>query len=491
MGGVTLGNAAGTDLTGKRSMVTTLMFALVFVAWVGEWPLGLDAVTYGGNWRSPFVVFSPLFTPIPGIRLFPWQLLLVALAPFCFVASVRRLHAVEMDRAILLSVACVLITLVWGLLRSGSPYFAYYQLWRYLAALLIAYMLMSALQAERDLIALGKIVILSALIRAALCIFYYWTHLHGKVDPLPEFVTNHDDSMLFVLAVQITWIWAIFNGGKAALVRAIIVSSLVLYAIILNDRRLAWVELLLPLPLIYFLVGAGPLRDRVNRWALIIGPLLLAYFLAGTMSDSKVFAPVRALTTTGSYEDASSLTREEENRNLLRTLVDSGNPILGKGWGQRYDKTESIYSNYQDDWILVLYTPHNSILGLAAYAGLIGFIGLWGVMPVAAYLAARGYMDSPGNAVLQSAAIAAICAVSIYSVQCYGDIGLQSFPGAAFLGAALATAARVAKLSEEVPSTSAGDGKAGCEQYASPGKLSRRRPKMIRTPARPLTRRRF
>ena len=82
----------------KRSLAATAMFALLFIAWVGEWPIEVDSVLYSGRWRSPFAVFGPLFTPVPGINLFPWQLLLIALVPVCLAA--RGAHEVFEIRSI-------------------------------------------------------------------------------------------------------------------------------------------------------------------------------------------------------------------------------------------------------------------------------------------------------------------------------------------------------------------------------------------------------
>lgn len=440
-------NARGAERAEKRSMITLIMFGLLFVGWIGEWPLEIDTVLYFGKWRSVFAVFAPLFAPVPGISLFPWQILLFVLVPFCLVTSGTRRHSREMDRAIFVSIGCIGIAFLWGLVRGGSPYFAYYQVWRLLAALLIAYMLMSLVRSERDLVTLGKVVILAALIRATLCIYYFWTYLHGRVNPLPEYVTNHDDSMLWVVATLITAVWAFLKGGRAAWITTALVVPYLLYAIVLNDRRIAWVELGMSLPLIYVLIGRGPLRSRINKWALWTAPLVLAYFVAGIGSDSGVFAPVHALLTAGSNYDPSSLTRQEEVRNLLHTLVDDGNPILGTGLGLPYDKAESYWSNYDANWVLTLYTPHNAILGLAAYTGILGIIGIWGVVPVGAYLAARGYWGAAA-AVPRAAAMVALGSLAAYSVHCYGDIGLQSFAGALIFGAALATAGKVAAWSE-------------------------------------------
>jgi len=313
-------------------------------------------------------------------------------------------------------------------------------------------MLMSAVRTQRYLQTVGKIVIVAALIRASLCIYYYWTFINGKVKPLPEYVTNHDDSMIFVVGILVISIWALLKGGRSTWIMAVLVVSYLFYAIVLNTRRIAWVELLLAAVLIYFLMEPGPIKKRINKWLLIAAPFAVMYFIAGLGSDSPILAPVHALSTTGSDYDPSSLTRQEEARNLLRTLVDSGNPIFGTGWGIPYDKVESYWSNYDSNWTLVQYTPHNSLLGLAAFVGLIGIIGVWGVMPVGAYLAARGYRGSK-DPIPRAAAMVALGALATYSAHCYGDIGLQSFQGSVLFGVALAAAGKVAAWSEALPST--------------------------------------
>jgi hypothetical protein len=453
--GLTPRNTASPGQTAKRSAITLLLFGLVLLAFVGEAPIQFDYDLYNGEWRSFLVVITgPLLSPIQGISLTPWQLLLVAFVPFCLGKFARQLHPPEMDRAIIVSLACVACTFAWGLANGGSAYFAYYQLWHYLAALLLAYMMMSALRSEDDLVLLGKVVILAALIRSTLCLYYYWSHLRGLVVGFPQYVTTHDDSMLFVTAIEISVIWAILKREKKAWAVAVVISLYILYAMALNRRRIAWLELAFSIPVMYVLMGPGPLRTRINKWLMVLAPLGLAYFIAGTLSTSQLFAPVHAFATAGSTADASSLTREEEIRNLLRTLVDYGNPILGTGWGLPYHKLESFYSNYSALWILALYTPHNSIVGVAAFSGLVGIFGMWGVVPVSGFLAARGYRNSSSK-VVQATAMTAIGAICSYSAHCYGDIGFESFAGTVILGAALAAAGRAAVWKEAVPATAA------------------------------------
>jgi hypothetical protein len=86
--------------------------------------------------------------------------------------------------------------------------------------------------------------------------------------------------------------------------------------------------------------------------------------------------------------------------------------------------------------------PHNSLLGVAVFGGLVGICGIWLVVPMAAFLAARAYgrASRPSD---RAAAMAALCILPAYGVQCYGDIGFQSLTGNLILGVAIAVAGTV------------------------------------------------
>ena len=81
------------------------------------------------------------------------------------------------------------------------------------------------------------------------------------------------------------------------------------------------------------------------------------------------------------------------------------------------------------------------------FAGLVGLAGIWLVLPVAAFLGMRGYRGAT-RPVESAAAHGAICVLPAYAVQCYGDIGFQSFTCALILGVALAAAAKVSAWAE-------------------------------------------
>ena len=82
----------------------------------------------------------------------------------------------------------------------------------------------------------------------------------------------------------------------------------------------------------------------------------------------------------------------------------------------------------------------------ASVAGLLGFAAVWSVLVVVVYFAARAHRLAT-DPTQRAAALASIAAIVCYSVQAYGDIGLQSWTGSFLLGAAIAVSGKLAVLS--------------------------------------------
>jgi hypothetical protein len=415
--------------------------ALLFVGFTAEWPRETDSVLYCGYWRSPFEVLGALFVSLPGIHLFAWQLLVFVLAPLAALRPAAfRGRALAMDGAIAVSFMSVAVTFLWGWLRGGSAYNAYYQLWRFLVALLVGLLLAAAWRGSRDLKAVGMTVLAAALVRGTLAIYFYWAVVRGRIEPPPPYMTTHDDTLLFVAGLLVAWSWALARQTTGAALGTVAVSAWLLYAIVLNDRRLAWIELLLVAALVCAL-PRGRMRRRIGGALLAAAPVLAVYVAVGWGRSEAVFAPVQALVTASGNEDPSSLARQEEVRNLLYTMSVASNPVLGTGWGVPYQKLTSVYANFGPEWWQYAYLPHNSLLAVAVFGGLVGIAGIWLVVPVAAFLAMRGYRRA-WRPVDRAAAMSALGILPAYAVQCYGDIGFQSLTGALIRGVALAVASK-------------------------------------------------
>ena len=71
------------------------------------------------------------------------------------------------------------------------------------------------------------------------------------------------------------------------------------------------------------------------------------------------------------------------------------------------------------------YLPHNSVLGLWAFTGYLGFTLIWLIPTVGLYVAARAYRLST-EPFDRTAALTCVCCVVVYELQCYGDMGLGS-----------------------------------------------------------------
>lgn len=426
-----------------------MLCLLLFVAWTEE----SQSLVYAGHWKSLFGVLDPLVRSLPVVNLSPWQLILIALAPVClFWAGAMRRRSRVLDAAIVVSVTSIALSVGWGMARDGSSYQAYFQLGAFLTALLMAALLSAVTRNARDLMAIGLTLLAAALVRGTLVLYFFFFHVKGKIFPPPAYMTTHEDSLLFVAGILLALSWALARGTRWAWWGALMVSCYLLWAMVLNGRRLAWIELLLALAFAYLLLPKGKQRRRINLALTAVAPVVLVYVAVGWGRSGAIFEPLRALSTSSSDADNSSLARLEEIHNLLYTLSNSGNPILGVGWGQPYQKVTSVYANFGPGWWQYLYMPHNSLLGVAIFGGLVGLFGMWMVVPVAAFLGTRGYLGArrPRE---RAAAMTAVAILPAFGAQCYGDLGVKQIASTLVLAVALAVAAKTASWGQAAASS--------------------------------------
>jgi O-antigen ligase len=435
------------------------MCVLLFVAWTAE--ADSDVILYYGLWRSPFQLLGPLFESLPLIRQPLWHLLLVCAAPVCLLHNdAWRARARPMDAAIIAGLGTLALGFVWGLARGGSAYQAYYQLKALVITLVAAGLLRAAIRSPHDLKALGKTILAAALVRGTLAIYFFYAHVRGRVFwPYPRWMTTHDDSVLFVAGILVVVAWALARLHWRAWLAAVLVSGHLLLAIKVNNRRLAWIEILAAVAFGYLLLPQARLRRWVTRWMLLAAPVLAVYVAVGWGRSESIFAPLHALdSVTGEDEDASARARNEENLNLVFTFLQ--HPLMGSGWGHPYQEVSSVYTHFGPEFWQYRYLPHNSLVGLVAFSGFVGLLGVWSVLVVAAFLAARGCRAARAPTE-RAAAMAAFCVLPVYALQCYGDMGLQSLSGGLLLAVAIAVAGRVPAWTGAWPGAAATSGRQG------------------------------
>src|SRR6185369_3394702 len=99
--------------------------------------------------------------------------------------------------------------------------------------------------------------------------------------------------------------------------------------------------------------------------------------------------------------------------------------LLGTGYGHGYIELVKL-PDISQAYALYRFIPHNSILGLWAYGGFVGFTALWTMLVVGVFLAVRSARYAP-RAADRAAAISATAGLVVYLVHCYGDMGLGTW----------------------------------------------------------------
>jgi hypothetical protein len=425
--------------------VKTFVGILLFVALTVE----REDFAYG-RWNTVMVQVRPLFAGNP-INAWDLCFALVALV-LLFRPGALRGRARPLTRALLASLAVLGVAVLWGALHGGDVRMAYFQLASLLRAFFLVPILFGVYRTTRDLWLLAGVVLAAALYRALACVLcFHLFVLKSGISPWPQYITDHHDSTLWVVTVLGLLCCLLLNFSAWTALAVGLVTPLLVIAIHYNDRRIAWLELAGGLAMAYLITPRARLR-RLNRWAVVSAPVLALYVGVGWTSQGALFTPVRQIRSAISDDpaDTSNQARDLENAGLVLTL--QGNRLLGKGFGQPFEEMSMVYSwGMQSRFSNYRYVPHNSVLGLAAFTGLLGFPIVWLFPSVGAFLAARArvFALQPREQILSTVAF---CFPLVYGLQAFGDMGLQSPTANLLLACSLAMATRLALLTGGWPS---------------------------------------
>lgn len=422
-----------------------------------------------GVWHSPLSALGDLlrynvdklFPAIP-LKLSGMELLVLFLLCLAVHRKMTRNpidSAGQEQSAAVLSGAVVvfLLALVYatvnGLTDGGSVKFAIVQV-RPLLHIAVMYLLfVLSYRGPRDHALVAKIVLLTACVRSALAV---WADRAVRSTPWfsengPEHwhcPTNHGDSVLFSLACVVLIAHFLERTDRRRLTKAALLLPVIFVGMLVNQRRLAWVDLMLALVCIYAISPWVAWKRFVTRVLLVSAPIALLYVAAGWNSQSVIFKPVRMVrSVSDSNVDRSTLYREIENWNLAKSISES--PIMGRGFGHpftEYIKGDDISSIFE----LYAIEPHNSVLGLALFGGYVGFTGMWMLLAIGIFLAVRSYRFSsrPED---RAAALCALAAFLVCCIQTFGDMGQFYVQFQIFLALALAVVSKLAITSGAWP----------------------------------------
>jgi hypothetical protein len=313
------------------------------------------------------------------------------------------------------------------------------QVQNFVLVLLVAYLSAMALRSWRDHRVLGHVVLAAACVKSlyAMWVVHTIPPPYNAVDGHLPYATTHGDSMLFACATVMLIVNFAERPVRRNGVLCLVLLPLLMAGMVANNRRIVWVEVAAGL-LAFWLISRRSRLKRLVVQALIAAiPVVLVYVAVGWNSQAKVFAPVKVFRSMGDSDvDASTLYRDLENYDLLATM--RVNPILGTGFGHPFAEPvtlpsiAAIFKEYR-------YMPHNSLLGLWAFCGPVGFTALWIAVVVSVFLAARSYAVArlPEERI---ASFGAMATVVIYLIQCWGDLGFSERKSVFLVGPALAVA---------------------------------------------------
>ena len=345
----------------------------------------------------------------------------------------------EAVKAVKLWLLALTLLLIWGLIRGGNGKAAFFQLQHLYTLGFCALAFLHALRGPADLRALGTIVVVAAITKGLLVGWVYYV-VCAPMGLKPFYATTHSDSVTFAMCIIIlaTRLFEERDGRSLRLFLCIV--PFIVMAIVMNNRRLAFVGVGFGVVTTYAVMKSGRLKRKIARIALALAPLVVVYVKVGGHSTNPLFAPAAMVNSALSGTDSSSITRDIENYNLIFTMNQQGR-ILGTGFGHEY--IEAVRADdISQAFALYRYIPHNSVLWLWSFGGLIGFTALWMVYPLLAYFGARGYHGSL-DPIERAAGLTTLAGAMTLMAQNWGDMGLQSYTSLTVFGICYSVAAKL------------------------------------------------
>ena len=433
------------------------VFAMTFLALTLENP---GDVPGAGIWKSPIYDYGAIFLghmnltiPIKALAFSGLDVMLVILFAIAFYRWLTR-SQIDGDRPPTaspiglfagLTLAGAAWMWLWGMTQADADFgSSLWQVQRVFYLPILFFLFRISLRGPVDADALGGIVLVAACIKAGLAIYLRQILPPPPNEPTLPYATTHADSMLFATALTTVLLMLILRHAKRRLFLIAIVIPLLVAGMVSNNRRIVWVEVIASLLTVWAILPWTKAKRTIARYALFASPAAIAYLLVGWSVQTGIFKPVQVLrSVVDSKADASTSWRDWENYNLFYTVKTA--PIFGTGYGHGYIEIVHL-PDISGSYSLYRHIPHNSILGLWAYGGYIGFTLLWLMLPVGAFVAARAQLraKNPREHVI---ALGAIATVVAYLVHCYGDMGLGTLTSLFTVAPALALAEKLAATS--------------------------------------------
>ncbi len=443
-----------------RAPLPRLAQGLLFLALALDDPRGNPAA---GMWKNPLTppsrwLFDNL-NNVVSVDALRFAAIEVVIALVLIVALVRTMGrpALRVPPPLALATTaatlCVLALEVYGMARGGDFKASLWQIRQLFWIGPITWIFHLSLRGSRDLAPLAKVVLASAIVKSVEALWFYIV-ICRPLGTRPQYTNTHSDTVLYVVAIAILLAAVLELRSLRAAALAALLLPLFGVAIVINNRRLAFVSLAASIALAYVLFPQNRIKMRIRSLATAAVPLLALYLAIGWSSSRTIFLPAAKVASLFSKEDRSALTRDIENWNLVQTF--KAQPFFGHGFGHEYFEIQKGDS-LKEIFPLYLYVAHNSVLWQWTLGGLLGFTILWMPFVLTAWFAMRAYRFA-AHGPLRAGALVCATVVVAHQLQQYGDMGTQSWLGAFAFGAASAMSGKLAVESGGWPSPGAKEG---------------------------------
>lgn len=194
-----------------------------------------------------------------------------------------------------------------------------------------------------------------------------------------DVLTNHEDPVFMVTIFILLMGFLLFSTGGKQRVWLLISLFLLLLGFYVAQRRATYASLMVAISAFIVLLPAIK-RIQFFKYFLPVFFVLLLYGAAFWNNDGTFGRPVQMIKSgfvepdkeTNFRDYSSNLYRDNENYNLARTVVN--NPILGTGFGKKYDQPIPLINIR---FPLRDYIPHNQIYWILVKMGAVGFFAFW------------------------------------------------------------------------------------------------------------------
>lgn len=323
--------------------------------------------------------------------------------------------------ALMLAAVSIPLLAIWGAATGGNTQQVYYQSYGVMLALSLTAATGAVVSPAFAQLA-WRIVMIAAIYRGALAIWIYWTIARGIEGDPPLYLTTHGDSILWVLALVYVASELVERADSRSRWHFALLAPYLGIAIIVNNRRLAWV--IAAAGLAYVVVSTSRVASkRLRKISGIAVPVLGAYTLAGLVAPpARMFAPVQALESVVTGEDSSSITRDIEDFNLIATARSTF--PLPRGFGHEYiefvaaDDISAAFPQFR-------YLPHNSVLGMLLLVGPVVLMIMLAPLVLSAHASHRLRRASIRPDVRTTTAMVMASWIA-FVAQAWGDLGLFS-----------------------------------------------------------------